>query len=62
MTTKKQRMVWQHNSFLGRTKAAMTAMVAILDSETATGQSKQLAGQIHGELSTLYDSLKVRKN
>lgn len=53
--------IWKHNSFLGRTKASMTAMIAILDSTTATGESKQLAGQIFGDLCRLYDSLKVRK-
>ena len=52
---------WMHTSFLGRTKASMTAMVAIMDSQTATGESKQLAGQIHGDLSRLYKSLGVRK-
>lgn len=55
-----RKEIWQHNSFLGRTKMAMTAMNAIVQSPTATMKAKNEAGIIFIQLSKLYNLLKEK--
>jgi len=56
----KQREVWKHNTYLGHIARAKTAMVNIMESTTATPQTKDIAKTALRYLEMLYNALKKR--
>jgi len=54
------RQIWHHNSFFGFVALAEKNMFVILDSVTATKESKVIAHQIIRDLDRLKESLKIR--
>jgi hypothetical protein len=54
--------IWRHNSFLGTVKRISLGMEAIIGSEMATDESKELARNIYALVADLSYSLKKRKD
>jgi len=58
--TRKSRLVWKHNSFLGHVARAKQNMQSIGLSETATPEAKDAARKIYHDLNALQILLKER--
>lgn len=57
----KRKAIYRHNGFFGSAHMMKSQCRAILSSETATDESKQIANQILGLSMQLVKSLKIRK-
>lgn len=57
-----QRMErWRHNSFLGSARMMQMQSLAIINADTTTDETRQIAQQINTLSAKLYDTLKVRR-
>jgi hypothetical protein len=56
------RAIWKHNSFLGYAALARRNMLVIMDAETTTDTSRDMAKHIYRMLGDLETSLKTRKD
>ena len=56
----KRNAIWRHNGFFGSTRMAARNMDSIIDSDTATDDTKLLAGRIRVDLECLMGKLKIR--
>lgn len=55
-----RQRVWRHNGFFGSVAMAKANMRSIMDSDSATNESKHLARLIHDRLTDLGQTLKKR--